>query len=353
MTLFRSPDFDNHEHVSFFADEASGLRAIIAIHSSGPFGLAGGGCRMWPYPSDEAALRDALRLSRAMSYKLALSDMPAGGAKTVVIGDPGKDKTEALLRAIGRAVERLGGRYIIAEDVGTTPDDMKVIGSETKYVVGRSSDTGPATAYGAFVALRTTVSRALGRKDLAGLRVAVQGLGNVGRRLCQHLAQAGAHLVVADVNERAVRTVLEELSARATQAGGSLTSVAPDAILSSEVDVLAPCALGDVFDDQTILRLRCKVVAGAANNQLREDRHGDALAAKGIFYAPDFVVNAGGVIGTAQGVDASYDETTAFRETEKIATILNAAFDLAEKENISTHAAAVRMAREKIRSRRG
>jgi leucine dehydrogenase len=343
MTVFSLPDFDAHEHVSFFTDEASGLRAIVAIHSTAPFGISGGGCRMWPYPSDEDALRDALRLSRAMSYKLALCDKPAGGAKTVILGDPAKDKTDALLRALGRAVERLGGRYIIAEDVGTTPADMAIIGTETRYVMGRTADTGPTTAYGTFVALRTSVERALGKKDLAGVRVAVQGLGNVGRRLCGYLARAGATLVVTDVDERAVKAVVAELNK-----DGSVTSVAPGDILTQEVDVLAPCALGAVLDDVTIPLLRCKVIAGAANNQLAEERHADALAARGILVAPDFIVNAGGVIGASQETD----EAMAFRETERIAGLLTAAFERAGREGISPHAAAVRMAREKIRARK-
>jgi leucine dehydrogenase len=340
MSVFASPYFDNHEHVSFFTDEASGLRAITAIHSTAPFGISGGGCRMYPYASDEDALRDALRLSRHMSYKLALCDIPSGGAKTVVIGDPARDKTEALLKALGRAVERLGGHYVIAEDVGTTPEDMRIIGTETRYVVGRQTDTGPTTAYGTFVALQASVERALGRKDLAGLRVAVQGLGNVGRRLCKHLASAGAKLVVTDVNEGAVRAVVSELGA---------TAVAPDAILSQDVDVLAPCALGAILNDTTIPQLRCKVIVGSANNQLAEDRHGEVLAKMGIFYAPDFVTNAGGVIGAGQ---EGAEERQALKETERVGTILTAVFDLAQKEGLSPNAAAIRMARDKVRSRR-
>lgn len=355
MTVYRSPDFDNHEHVSFFCDEASGLRAIVAIHSTAPFGIAGGGCRMWPYATDDEALADALRLSRAMSYKLALCDMPAGGAKCVVIGDPAKDKSEALLHALGKAVERLGGKYIIAEDVGTTTEDMRVIGKETRYVVGRQTDTGPATAYGTFVGLRTAIKQALGRTDLNGLRVAVQGLGNVGKRLCKHLAHAGAKLVVTDVNEAAVKSVLDDNTLGAT-------AVAPDAIFDQDVDIFAPCALGAILNDSTIPRLRCKVIAGSANNQLAEERHGDAVAARGILYAPDFVVNAGGVIGASQegtqlGGGATgtpvYDESVAFRDTERIAGILSAVFELSERERISSHAAAVRLAKEKIRSRQG
>jgi leucine dehydrogenase len=353
MNVFDHPDFDGHEHVSFFSDETAGLRAIVAIHSSAPFGLAGGGCRMWPYSSVDAALTDALRLSRAMSYKLALCEMPAGGAKTVVIADPAKDKSEALLRALGKAVERLGGRYIIAEDVGTNPNDMRIVGLETRYVVGQATDTGPATAHGVFVALSTAVLRKLERSDLKGLRVAVQGLGNVGRRLCEELVAAGATLVVADVDRERVARAVSELGAR---------SVAPEAIYEQDADVFAPCALGGILDDETIPRLRALVVAGSANNQLASEHHAEALAARGILYVPDFVANAGGVIGAAQegrGLgdrtprEGIYDESVAFRETERIRDILAKAFVIADGEGISPHRAAVRMAKEKIRQLRG
>jgi leucine dehydrogenase len=351
VTLYDHPDFDEHEHISFVHDAATGLRAIVAIHSAGPFGIAGGGCRMWPYPSDADAVRDALRLSRAMSYKLALADLPSGGAKCVVIGDPRKDKSEALLLALGRAVDRLGGHYVIAEDVGTTPDDMRVIARATKYVVGQQTDTGPVTAHGAFVGLKTAVAHALGRdREIRGLKVAVQGVGSVGRRLCEALANAGASLVIADVNDEAVRRVADRCRARV---------VPTTAIYDEPVDVFAPCALGSILNDDTISRLRCRVVAGAANNQLAEERHADALATRGILYAPDFVMNAGGVIGASQegmqlgenGEGSRYDESAAFREADRIGTILGEVFARAERESISPHAAAVRMAKEKIRAR--
>ncbi len=350
MSVFSSPEFDDHEQVSFFRDVDSGLSAIVAIHSTAPFGIAGGGCRFWPYATDDDALTDALRLSRAMSYKLALCDMPAGGAKSVIIGDSKRDKSEALLRAMGRFVERLGGKYIIAEDVGTTEEDMRVIGLETKYVVGRHTDTGPATAYGAFVGLRAAVKRGLGRDDLAGLKVAVQGLGNVGFRLARLLKQSGASLRVCDVSSAAVERAVAELGAEAVGVAD---------IYDQEVDVLAPCALGAILNDATIGRLRCKVVAGAANNQLAEERHAQALAARGILYAPDFVLNAGGVIGASQegkqlgGGDPNvYDEAVAFKETEKIGALLAGAFERADREGVTPHEAAVRLAKDKIRERR-
>jgi leucine dehydrogenase len=354
MSVFSSPHYDDHEHVTFFRDPAAGLSAIVAIHTTAPFGIAGGGCRMWPYASDDAALDDALRLSRAMSYKLALFDMPAGGAKCVVIADPRRDKTEALLLALGRMVERLGGKYVIAEDVGTTEEDMRIVARETKYVVGKSTDTGPATAYGAFLGIKEGVRRVLGRDDLKGVRVGVQGLGGVGRRLADHLARAGADLVVADVNSDAVDAITRAMPVRA---------VLPQAILAEEVDVLAPCALGAVLDDTSIPELRCKLIAGAANNQLAEDRHAEAIAARGIVFLPDFVLNAGGVIGASQegkalgGVQADgkpvYDESVAFSETQAVAKVLREVMERAAREAVTPNEAAIRLAKEKIRERAG
>lgn len=351
MAVFDTPDFDDHEHVSFFRDAASGLRAVIAIHSTAPYGIAGGGCRMWPYENDTAALQDALRLSRAMSYKLALCGLPAGGAKSVIIGDVRKDKTEALLRAMGRAVERLNGKYIIAEDVGTTEADMRVIGLETRYVVGKKTDTGPPTAYGAFLGIRTGVELALGRKNLSGLKIAIQGLGGVGRRLASLLQRDGAELVVADVSSEAVARVVAETEAHAVE---------PDRILEQRVDVLVPCALGAVLNDATIPKLACKLIAGAANNQLAEERHADAIAARGIVYLPDFVLNAGGVIGASQegtalggaSSQAEYDEERAFKETAKVSELVTAAMERAKRESTTPHAAAVRMAKETIQKLR-
>ncbi len=346
MSIYDLPEFDGHEHVSFFCDAASGLRAIIAIHSTAPYGLSGGGCRMQPYADATEAARDALRLSRAMSYKLALTDMPAGGAKTVVIGDPRRDKSETLLRALGAAVERLNGRYIIAEDVGTTPEDMRIIGQVTRYVSGKQQDTGPTTAHGVFTGLRVAVARHLGRSDLKGTRVAVQGLGAVGSRLCDELIAAGATLWVADIDPSAV----ERVCARHP----GVTPLPNEAILAADVDVLAPCALGGILDDRTIGALRCKVVCGAANNQLAEERHAEALAARGILYAPDFVVNAGGVIGAA--FDSGDGDTTqasaALRETERVGDLLGTVMARAEQDGVTPYAAAVAMAQDKVRQRR-
>lgn len=343
MAVFQHPEFDDHEQVSFLSDAATGLRAIVAIHTTSRLGIAGGGCRMWPYASDDDALRDVLRLSKAMTYKLALADIPSGGAKSVVIADSKTDKTEALLRALGRAVQSLGGRYVIAEDVGTTPADMDIIAKETPYCAGRSGgsgDTTPPTAYGTFLALECAVKHRLGREDLAGLRVAIQGVGGVGFRLGQLLVERGAELVVHDVKPEAVERAVSELGARAVTA---------EAIYDADVDVFAPCALGDVLTEDHIARLRCSVVAGAANNQLPTDAQADTLAEREILYAPDFVVNMGGVLGAAK-LGTATDEK--MRESlQRIVTTLDAVFERAQAEHITTHAAAVAIAKAKIGDR--
>jgi len=349
MTVFGSPDFDDHEQITFVCDEETGLRAIIAIHWGGPIGTAGGGCRIHPYPTEAAALRDVLRLSRAMSYKLALAQLPGGGAKSVIIADPTRDKTPALLRAFGRAIDGLGGRYIVAEDVGTSPADMEEIATQTEYVVGRVNDTSPATGYGVFVGLSKAVQLHLGRTDLRGLRVAIQGVGGVGYHLARELARAGVRLWASDPNSKALQTAVTEFGA---------TPVSLDAIYDQDVDVFSPCAFGDVFGDATIPRLRAQVVAGGANNQLVESRHAEMLKARGILYAPDFVLNAGGVIAAAQEVarfddepfDAEANDLAVREQTRLIAANLEEIVQLAEREDTTTHTAAVRLAKARIRT---
>jgi len=347
---FDHPEFDDHEQVSLFSDERTGLRAIVAIHTTAPFGTSGGGCRMWPYASDEEALRDALRLSRHMSYKLALAEMPAGGAKTVIIGDSKKDKTEALLRSLGKAIAALNGRYIIAEDVGTTPEDMRAIREITPYVSGRHVDTSPPTAHGVFAGLKEAVRRRLDR-DLSGLKVGVQGVGHVGAMLCELLAAEGAQLTVADVDAARVAEVAKKVSAEV---------VSTDVIATQDVDVFAPCALGDVFDEKTISALKCKVIAGSANNQLADERFAAALREREILYAPDFVINLGGVIGAAhEGVQLgddsgfTFDEKRVAEDAARVGTILGTVFDRAEREDVDPQRAAVAMAKEAIAKRKG
>ncbi|TDK42257.1 Leu/Phe/Val dehydrogenase [Antarcticimicrobium luteum] len=284
-----------HERVVRVRDTASGLAGIIAIHST-RLGPAAGGLRMRTYADEAAALEDALRLSRGMSFKNAAAGLPLGGGKAVILGDPAREKSPALLAAFGRAVEALGGRYWTAEDMGMTPADMTRIGQETTYVAGlpngpfASGDPSPITARGIFNAIRTTARHRFGTPDLGGRRLAVQGLGHVGLHLCALLYGAGASLTVADIHEAAVREAQERFGAQA---------VAPEAILGVEADILAPCAIGAILNETTIPGLRVQAVAGGANNQLATAQDGRRLQDRGILYAPDFVANGGGIINVA------------------------------------------------------
>ncbi len=340
MTVFSHPEFDDHEQVVFFSDPESGLRAIIAVHDT-TLGGAGGGCRMWDYADEGAALTDALRLSRAMSYKLAFIGAPYGGGKSVIIGDPERDKSEALLRAMGRAVESLGGAYTMAEDVGISVEDMEIVRQETGYVVGLadgSGDTSPPTAHGVHRGLLAVARHKFGRDGLDGLRIAVQGLGNVGYDLCRRLAAEGAILTVADVREERAARAVEEFGASA---------VSPDAILGVEADILAPCALGGVINDRTVKLIRAAAVAGAANNQLATPSHGDALHARGILYAPDYVINAGGAINASEE-GPNYDREACDRRIDGIYDTLLEIFGRADAEGVPAHLVADRIAEERL-----
>lgn len=342
MPVFTSPDFDNHELVAFGSDAASGLKTIVAVHNTN-LGPGLGGCRMWPYASDAEALRDALRLSRGMTYKAAMAGLPYGGGKSVIIGNPRKDKSDALLRAMGRFVHALGGRYHTAEDVGTTVEDMDVLRKETPYAHGFSSASGdpsPATAFGVFMGIRAAVQFAKGRSDLRGLTVAVQGLGNVGSRLCRYLADEGARLVVTDINADAVDQAVREFGA---------TPVSPDAIHRTDADVFAPCALGAILNDRTIPELGGSIVAGAANNQLAEPRHGAMLKERGVLYAPDYVINAGGLIDIHVG-ETTGDQNAVLKETAKIYDTALAVFERAASADAATDRIADAMAEERFRN---
>ena len=292
MSVFSHSAFDGHEHVAFYHDAKSGLKAIIAIHNTN-LGPALGGCRMWPYSSDEEALRDVLRLSRGMTYKSAISNIKLGGGKAVIIGNHRTQKTDALLHAMGDFIESLGGRYITAEDSGTSVADMIKIGERTRFAGGvvegseHGGDPSPTTAYGVFVGLKAAAQYRLGKTSLQGLKVAIQGVGNVGFRLAKQLHAEGAELVVSDIFSENTERAARELGAKVVHG---------DAIFDQDVDVFAPCALGAIINDDTIGRLKASVVAGAANNQLAEERHGDMLRAREILYAPDYVINAGGIV---------------------------------------------------------
>ncbi len=342
MPVFSAVDFDDHEQVVFCNDPDTGLKAIIAIHNTAR-GPAVGGCRMWPYETEEAALTDALRLSRGMSYKSAISNLPFGGGKSVIIGDAAKQKSERLFRAVGRFVESLGGRYVIAEDVGTSPADMEWVRKETKHVAGiaegGSGDPSPATAHGVYHGIKAAVRHKFGRDDLNGIAISVQGLGNVGFHLCQLLAADGARLFVTDIASDAVRRAMQEFGA---------TAVNPEAIYGVDADIFAPCALGAVINDETLPVLKARIVAGSANNQLAEDRHGLALMRREILYAPDYVINAGGIINIAHE-GPMYHKTAAFKHIAGIHDTLLQIFARAETDGVPTSQAAGRIAEERFK----
>ena len=343
MSVFEARDFDGHETVAFFDNEKAGLKAIIAIHSTA-LGPACGGTRMYPYANGEEALTDVLRLSRGMSYKSAMAGLPLGGGKAVIIGNPKTDITEALLLAYADAINTLGGHYVTAMDVGIGPKDMPVIARGTKYAAGfdqpgkTGGDSGPATTTGVFVGLKAAVKHRLGADTTKGMTVAIQGLGKVGMGLADALHKEGAKLLVSDVNEDAVRAAAERFRAE---------PLSPDDIVTADCDVLSPNALGAILNDDTIPKLKARVIAGAANNQLGRDEHGEMLKAREILYAPDYVINAGGIIRVA-GQMNDWNDAEIERRTLAIGATLSAIFARAGRENLPTNIIADRMARERI-----
>jgi leucine dehydrogenase len=353
MTLFDSPAFDGHESIQAFHDEKTGLKTIIAIHSTAR-GPGAGGCRMWPYASAEAALEDVLRLSRAMSYKNAMADLDLGGAKSVIIGNSRTDKTPALFEAFGRAVESTGGRYWAAEDVGTSPADMVQARKSTRFIAGlhghpaASGDPSPVTAEGVFRGVGLAVKRAFGG-GLDGVRVAIQGVGNVGGFLAHKLHAAGASLVVADVNTAAVEAVVKATGARV---------VAPDAIFDQDVDVFAPCALGGAISMDTLARLKARVIAGGANNQLASAEAGRAAFERGLLYAPDYVINGGGITNVAAEIRAiergeTFDAAWVAAKLDRLMQTLDEVFEQAAAERRPTQDIADEIARARIAAARG
>lgn len=344
MKIFSKMEVDGYEQLIFAYEKQSNLKAIIAIHDT-TLGPALGGARMWTYESEADAIDDALRLAKGMTYKNAAAGLNLGGGKAVIIGDPAKDKSEAMFRAFGRYIQSLNGRYITAEDVGTTVHDMDLIYSETDYVTGTSNITSsgnpaPVTAYGIYRGIKATAAEAFGTDSLEGKVVAVQGVGNVAFRLCEYLHKEGAELIVTDINKQAVQRAVEKFSA---------TAVDPDDIYDVECDIFSPCALGAVINDDTISRLKAKVVAGSANNQLQTGEHGQMLYEKGIVYAPDFVINAGGVINVADELlPNGYNQDRAMKKVEQIYENLEKVFAIAKRDNIPTYLAADRMAEERI-----
>ena len=355
------PSFDAHEEVVHFTNETTGLNAIIAVHNTN-LGPSLGGCRFFPYAEFGDAVTDVLRLSRGMTYKSALARLPLGGGKAVIIGNPRTDKNDALMESFGEAVESLKGRYITAEDVGSTEHDMIAINRKTKHVtgllplkegeVGVSGNPSPLTAYGCFFGIKACATERYGSNDLTGRTVAIQGMGAVGYALAEYLVQAGANLIVTDVHA-------DVLSKAKTQFGEKVQIVEPSAILSVKADILAPCALGAVLNDRTIPDLNVGIIAGAANNQLAEKRHDKMLAEKGILYAPDYAINSGGV--TSVGYEYYWrvgrnpfaqplTMETMGKHVEKISETLLSVFSIARMKGIPTGEAADQLAEEIFRT---
>jgi leucine dehydrogenase len=342
MSVFDHPEFDRHESVHYAHDEASGLKAIVAIHSTA-LGPAAGGCRRWQYAGDEAAVTDALRLSRGMTYKNAVAGLPFGGGKAVILSDGTANKSDQLLRAYGRFVESLGGCYITAEDVGLSVEDMRQVRKETRYVSGlprsgtsAGGDPSPLTALGVFLGIKAAVEVRLDSSSLKGLKVAIQGVGHVGLNLCRLLHEAGAILYVADVNESNLQLARQEMS---------VIEVSPAELLFSDVDVLAPCALGNILTSETIPLIKAKVIAGAANNQLATDADGARLAEQQILYAPDYVINAGGIINVAREFYGNCSEEQVHAEVGLIPERLKSIFAEAEASARPTNQIADELAR--------
>ncbi|ELY53365.1 Leu/Phe/Val dehydrogenase [Natronococcus jeotgali] len=329
-----------HEQVSYFTDPETGLRAIVAIHDT-TLGPSLGGTRILDYETEDAALEDVLRLSEAMTYKAAAADLPLGGGKAVILGDPDEVRTEATLEAYGRAVDCLGGRYITSVDINSSAAEMDVVARETDHVVGASDglqNPSGVTAHGVFCGIRACVDYVYGEDDLEGLEVVVQGLGKVGRSLAEELLEAGAAVTVSDVDR-------EALEAFAAEHGTE--TVEPDAVYERSCDVFAPCAIGGILNDETIPTLECDIVAGAANNVLAERRHAEALRERGILYAPDYVINAGGLITVAKDhFGGTYEE--AYAEAEAIEGRLRGMIERADEEGTTVLEAAAAYAEERI-----
>jgi leucine dehydrogenase len=342
VAVFDLVDFDNHDQVVYCSDDASGLKAIIAVHSTA-LGPAAGGCRFWDYASDEAALKDVLRLSKGMTYKNAMAGLKLGGGKGVIIGDPKKLKSDVLFKAFGQAVNNLNGRYYTAEDVNITTGDMAIVNQSTEFVSGlegKSGNPGPFTALGTFLGIKAAVKFKLNRDDLAGIKVAVQGLGSVGYSLCEKLHAAGAELIVTDINQATLDRASTELNA---------TIVGLEEIYHQDVDVFSPCALGASINDDSIAQMKAVIIAGCANNQLAEARHDKVLIEKGILYAPDYVINAGGIINVALEIyPEPYCADSATKLVENIYHTLMTVFETAASNNMPTGFIADEMARNII-----
>ncbi len=343
--LFMHPAFDHHERVVFIHDQASGLRALIAVHNS-IAGPASGGVRFWHYQSEDEALLDVLRLSKGMSFKAVMAGLPLGGGKAVILADQKRTKTKAMLLAFGRAVDQLNGSYIAAEDVGITTDDVAIMRQATSHVAGleegrhASGDPSPMTAQGVFLGLKAAVAHRL-QPDLRGLRVGILGLGAVGMKLAAFVHEAGANLIVADIDRTRAKQAEEQFNARVVTA---------ETLAAEPMDVFAPCALGGVLTSDVAGQLHAKVIAGAANNQLACEEVGKALYDRGILYAPDYVINAGGIINVAGEIAANYDREKAIRALQRIPATLGEIFAEAETRRRPTNIVADSIARRRLAS---
>lgn len=350
VVIFGQPDFDNHELVLAFCDERAGLKGFVAVHSTA-LGPAFGGCRMWPYVSETAAVRDVLRLSRGMSYKNAMAGLPYGGGKAVIMADARSDKTPALFKAFGRAIDRMGGAYITAEDVGVSVADMRLVAEVTEHVGGipqddggyRGGDPSPLTAQGVFVGMQATAQEAFGSPDLTAKMVAVQGVGHVGYNVCKLLHAAGARLQVSDINADNLARAKAEFGAEVIDA---------QTFYETEADILAPCALGGVLSKTSIPLIKARVIAGAANNQLATESDGDRLQDRGIVYAPDYVINAGGIISVAAERDDDASQATVQAGIARIGARLTEIYAHSSKSGRPPHEVADEMAREILRAAR-
>ena len=342
MNIFSKMKEYDYEQLVFCQDKSTGLKAIIAIHDT-TLGPALGGTRICEYETDEEAIEDALRLAKGMTYKNAALGLNLGGGKAVILGDPKKIKSEALFRAFGRFVEGLNGRYITGEDMNATQQDASYINCETDYIVGLETGSGnpsPVTAYGVFKGIQAAVNEIYGSDDLTGRTIAIQGLGAVGRLLAERLHEAGAKLYVTTRDKAKIDKAVAELGA---------TAVGIDEIFGVECDVFSPCARGAVINDKTIEQFKCRIIAGAANNQLAESKHGDMLEEKGILYVPDYIINAGGVINIIDDISGrEYNRENALKNTAKIYEACKKVFEIAKRDNVPTYKAADIMAEERI-----
>lgn len=334
-----------HEQVVFCQDKNTGLKAIIAVHNT-VLGPAAGGTRMWMYNNEADALRDVLRLSRGMTFKNAINGLNLGGGKAVIIGDARKDKTEALFRSFGKFVNSLGGKYITAEDVGISTQDIEYVSQQTKYVAGTpeysggSGDPSPVTAYGVYMGMKASAKKVYGSDSLAGKKVALQGVGHVGQYLLDYLVKEGCKVYISDFYEDRAKEVSQKYKVEVVE---------KEHIYDVDVDIYSPCALGATVNDDTLSRLKCNIIAGAANNQLADEKiHGDLCRNKGILYAPDFLINGGGIINVYYEIIGNYQRERAYKHAEKIYDTLLNIYDTAQKDNTTTHEAALKLALKRI-----